>query len=705
MSLATLARKTKAKQRLRTRGNFILNMTGRGNVLGMNAKMSRGNCKGLTKCAGKRAACCVGVGGSQCCEFPHGGQPAPQQGYRVYLNRKSKGAYRPAGGKQCKTLAGCTSAKTIWKQGNNLDASVVTTNRRDNILACNSDVYTAKKDTCTGCPIAKIEDNTITQTGSTQQLGTVKFQPIIGGGGPLGVDFAVGNPASPLAVPPEPNKGVSNLNIGLAELGYIQNDDGGGGTSLNNFRLYFLDDTNIADAGFYFTPSWNNSLWQTPFYKSPIIFTSITFTDNDAGGTGDTLTYFYKDSIGFQTDPIAEAAFSTTVQPCTTRFFKKGFINGSEATIAQQTAFFNLTASTPGGTTGGRNLSISVLKATTISNSITASPGFNNDGYPNINTGTLTPAGEKMFPEPSKARILIEPGVFPEFTIFGGRDNYPIPGFSVIQFRSRGNGATSQGQTVTLLYKDAVKYTENGVGPMLAWTPGSGGAGGFGSPLSYSNGQSIGISGESITSTSLESFFTGAGTDNVEITVIGPFFNTTPPPPPPPCCPVKKNICGCRATDLLRYTRINKSFGCQTTKAVRMGRSASEQIARRRAAVDCIAPKHRSIYLTIGSAGNISFDGCCGNQCLIQGQQYTFTITNALPFSHSLEIQWCAGLVQNITVPESSTTSFSFTVPKFNKNCQPATEAVIKTAGSSIRLSYCKQAYKRPQMLGSCSGR
>jgi len=58
MSLATLARKTKAKQRLRTRGNFILNMTGRGHVLGMNAKMSRGNCPGLTKCAGKRAACC-----------------------------------------------------------------------------------------------------------------------------------------------------------------------------------------------------------------------------------------------------------------------------------------------------------------------------------------------------------------------------------------------------------------------------------------------------------------------------------------------------------------------------------------------------------------------------------------------------------------------------------------------------------------------
>jgi len=305
MSLATLARKTKAKQRLRTRGNFILNMTARGNVLGMNAKMSRGNCKGLTKCAGKRAACCVGVGpqdncnkmvvpttqpdmtmvqgsgltgygydgvegygslipptnilninttdtnqvnrgsllydddfgpGSNggliyeigiaggpvatfntitfvadngtsisysygsgivtgagitwnnstaqynfwnplpngttiqifidntnpnvgppyfsdpcCCQFKHGGKPAPQMGYRVYLNRKSKGAYRPAGGKQCKTLDGCTNAKTVWKQGNNLDASVITTNRRDNILACNSNVYTAPTDCSKRC--------------------------------------------------------------------------------------------------------------------------------------------------------------------------------------------------------------------------------------------------------------------------------------------------------------------------------------------------------------------------------------------------------------------------------------------------------------------------------------------------------------------------------------------------------------------------
>ena len=331
MSLAVLARKTRAKQKLKKRGKFILNMTGRGNVLGMNAKMSRGNCKGLTTCAGKRAACCVGVGGSQCCEFPHGGQPAPQQGYRVYLNRKSKGAYRPAGGKQCKTLSGCTSAKSVWKQGSNLDAGEITRKRRDNTLACYTDVYTAPTD-------------------------------------------------------------------------------------------------------------------------------------------------------------------------C---------------------------------------------------NKI--------------------------------------------------------------------------------------------------------------------------------------------------------------------CCCDCKNICGCRATDLVRYTRINKSFGCQTTKAVRMGRTASEQIARRRAAVDCIAPKHRTIFLNLtGLPGpaSLTFDGCCGKQCLILGQQYTFTITSTFTTSVSLEIQWCAGLVQNITVPGSSTgsttTSFSFTVPKFNKNCQPATEAVITSSTTSLtplRISYCKKAFKTPQMLGSCSGR
>jgi len=311
MSLATLARKTRAKQRLRTRGKFILNMTGRGNVLGMNAKMSRGNCKGFTTCAGKRAGCCVGVGGeSECCRFPHGGKPAPQMGYGVYLNRKSKGAYHPAGGKQCTDTAGCEKAKTVWKQPPNISAGEITMQKRDNVLACNKDVYTAPTD-------------------------------------------------------------------------------------------------------------------------------------------------------------------------CSKK-----------------------------------------------------------------------------------------------------------------------------------------------------------------------------------------------------------------------CCCSCKNICGCRATDLVRYTRINKSFGCGTTKAVKQGRTAGEQIARHRAAVDCINPKHRSIYMT-NRAGNIlSFDGCCGSQCLIQGQQYTFVIDNKIG-SRSLTITWCSGITNSFTAA-AGITAVSFTVPKFNTACTSPLQATIET----LSLDYCKQAFKKPQMMG-----
>ncbi len=331
MSLATLARKTRTKKRMNTRGKFILNMTGRGNVLGMNAKMSRGNCGGkLTNCAGKRSACCVGVGGeSDCCRFPHGGKPAPQMGYGVYLNRKSKGAYHPGGGPQCCTKPNATSGKIVWKQHSNLDASVVITNKKDNVLACNSDVYTAKRDTCTP----------------------------------------------------------------------------------------------------------------------------------DCSGQ------------------------------C--------------------------------------------------------------------------------------------------------------------------------------------------------------------------------------------------------------------------CCPVKKNICGCRATDLVRYTRINKSFGCQTTKAIRQGRSASEQIARNRAKVDCIKPMHRTIYITI-NATDISFDGCCGDQCLIPGQQYTFVFKLQYIGTTDVSIEWCTGLTQTIVSghPGDATITTTLTVPKFSSlPCLPATVATIHANDAiPLTLDYCKQAFKKPQMLGSCSG-
>jgi len=136
MSLAVLARKTKAKQRVRTRGGFILNMTGRGNVLGLSAKMSRGNCKGLTNCAGKRAACCAGTPAPECCTFKHGGKPAPQMGYGVYLNRKSKGAYRSGGGPQCCTEPNATAGKIVYKQPANISASEIIQNKKESTLAC-----------------------------------------------------------------------------------------------------------------------------------------------------------------------------------------------------------------------------------------------------------------------------------------------------------------------------------------------------------------------------------------------------------------------------------------------------------------------------------------------------------------------------------------------------------------------------------------
>jgi len=147
-----------------------------------------------------------------------------------------------------------------------------------------------------------------------------------------------------------------------------------------------------------------------------------------------------------------------------------------------------------------------------------------------------------------------------------------------------------------------------------------------------------------------------------------------------------------------------------------MGRSASEQIARRRAAVDCIAPKHRSIYLTIDPSGQISFDGCCGNQCLIQGQRYSFQIKNN-GADHNLRILWCQqvpgtdiGILDEVNVPQNSTVNASFTVPTFNNklSCKMPEKALLSTTNpgnSNVSLDYCKKAYKRPQMLGSCSGR
>jgi len=463
MSLATLARKTKAKQRLRTRGKFILNMTGRGHVLGMNAKMSRGNCSGLTKCAGKRAACCVGVGGeSNCCRFPHGGKPAPQMGYRVYLNRKSKGAYRPGGGPQCCTNPDATSGKIVWKQHSNLDASVVITRKKDGVLACNSDVYTAKRDTCTGC----------------------------------------------FCSCPAPN---ANNNFTV--------DQGPGG--LSNFY---------------------------GFHTQPAFGAFVPTTIN-----GSTLNVMYwNDSLDRFQLTVAGAVAQTL-------FTSISFVNCDDKTVRTY----------------------------------------------NSNAATFVPSGVTTW-----------------------RWDAAASGFTAV---------------------DELAYWSGVVGKTL----------------------------------------------QVYID------NPNPPSCSQCCCPVKKNICGCRATDLVRYTRINKSFGCQTTKAIRQSRTASEQIARNRAKVDCIKPMHRTIFINIDTHGNISFVGCCGDQWLIQGQQYTFHVTNG-DLDGSIIIQWCIGVTDIFTIG-IGVTIVSFTVPKFNtsSNCIAPTQVVIGVygnPGATLHLDYCKQAFKKPQM-------
>ena len=503
MSLATLARKTRTKKRMNTRGKFILNMTGRGNVLGMNAKMSRGNCGGkLTNCAGKRAACCVGVGGEPgCCRFPHGGKPAPQMGYGVYLNRKSKGAYHPGGGPQCCTKPNATSGKIVWKQGSNLDASVVITNKKDNVLACNSDVYTAKRDTCTGCA---------TNCDDPDNILTVGFQDYDF----WGYDNPVGSSSGDLV----PNTIDGS---GIRYMGYQ--------TDIGSFPNQFY--INFDTSGGVNTPPQN-------------LFNSITFANcND----NSTRTYYTVDASYNSQDPS--------------------------------------------GYTG---------------------PG----SVPSSNPGGL---GCPTWRWDASTNIV---------------------------------------------------------------TPGSGYSG-------YTRAQE-------------EAYWDGVSGENLQV------FIDNPNPDfccGCKCCPVKKNICGCRATDLVRYTRINKSFGCQTTKAVRQGRSASEQIARNRAKVDCIKPMHRTIYMTINLSNVLSFDGCCGNQCLIPGQQYTFVINNLYTSSYHFNITWCTGITNTFTATKELVTSVSFTVPKFNtsSNCIAPTHASIED--TNLTLDYCKQAFKKPQMLGSCSGR
>jgi hypothetical protein len=154
MSLAVLARKTKTKMRSksqscggltngsRTKG-FILNMTNRGGGIGMSGMsyMYRGSGCGSGTCV----TCCVAnkTVSKTCregcsCRFGGLSQPAPQQSYRIYLNRKSNAAYRPGGKSCCNKITGSNKIKNkvIWKQHPDIASSELTEHKKQATLRC-----------------------------------------------------------------------------------------------------------------------------------------------------------------------------------------------------------------------------------------------------------------------------------------------------------------------------------------------------------------------------------------------------------------------------------------------------------------------------------------------------------------------------------------------------------------------------------------
>ena len=150
-----------------------------------------------------------------------------------------------------------------------------------------------------------------------------------------------------------------------------------------------------------------------------------------------------------------------------------------------------------------------------------------------------------------------------------------------------------------------------------------------------------------------------------------------------------------------------------------MGRSAGEQITRSRGVVDCIKPMYRDIFITLDRSGitSMNFTGCCGNQCIISGQRYNFYINIIAPtigMPNNFRIRWCGDLVSTLGSLISTNDIqiagvFSVTVP--NTSCDGLPPASLgwwignDFTDHAVTLDYCKQAFKKPQMLGSCSGR
>ena len=152
MSLAVLARKSRSTApRFRRDKCFVLNMTGRGQVIGQSSKAHNSKCKTKSGCKDGHVSSCCGAANSldlsgckSDCWRGKGSRPAPQLSYSNYLNRRSLGSYRPGGRVCCDTSGNQKNNKITWKQGPSISASEMIQQRKDKSIACWKQRYIKK---------------------------------------------------------------------------------------------------------------------------------------------------------------------------------------------------------------------------------------------------------------------------------------------------------------------------------------------------------------------------------------------------------------------------------------------------------------------------------------------------------------------------------------------------------------------------------
>ena len=139
MSLAVLARKSRSTApRFRREKRFVLNMTGRGQVIGQSSKAHNSKCKTKSGCKDGHVSRCCGsdnldLSGCKCdCWRGKGSRPAPQMCYNNYLNRRTKGAHRPGGGGVCcDTVENLRTNKVVCKKVYPLDSGEALEDKKD----------------------------------------------------------------------------------------------------------------------------------------------------------------------------------------------------------------------------------------------------------------------------------------------------------------------------------------------------------------------------------------------------------------------------------------------------------------------------------------------------------------------------------------------------------------------------------------------